>query len=63
MTDQKKEFSEEDIQSTIKYLKTKNPEKATREDAIRFLEGMETSAHMIAHDIVDKEKKLPQTNN
>lgn len=50
-------FSEEDIESAIKYLKTKDPLKATREDAITLLEGMGTSAHMIAHDIVNKEKK------
>lgn len=50
-------FSEVDIQSAIRYLKTKNPLKATREDAITLLEGMGTSAHMIAHDIVNKEKK------
>ncbi len=51
-------FSEDDIQSAMKYLKTKNPLKATREDAITLLEGMGTSAHMIAHDIVNKEIKL-----
>ena len=51
-------FSEADIQSAMKYLKTKDPLKATREDAITLLEGMGTSAHMIAHDIVSKEKKV-----
>lgn len=50
-------FNEDDIQSAMKYLKTKNPLKATREDAITLLEGMGTSAHMIAHDIVSKEIK------
>jgi len=51
-------FSEADIQSAMKYLKTKDPLKATREDAITLLEGMGTSAHIIAHDIVSKEKKV-----
>lgn len=50
-------FSEDDIKSAMKYLNTKNPLKATREDAITLLEGMGTSAHMIAHDIVEKEMK------
>ena len=50
-------FNEDDILSAMKYLKTKNPLKATREDAIILLEGMGTSAHMIAHDIVEKEMK------
>lgn len=57
MKKSKSSFSEVDIQSAMKYLKTKNPLKATREDAITLLEGMGTSAHMIAHDIVEKEKK------
>ena len=51
-------FSETDIESAMKYLKTKDPLKATRQDAITLLEGMGTSAHMIAHDIVNKEKKV-----
>lgn len=51
-------FSEDDIQSAMKYLWTKDPLKATREEAITLLEGMGTSAHMIAHDIVSKEKKV-----
>ncbi len=58
MKKSKNSFSEDDILSAMKYLKTKNPLKATREDAITLLEGMGTSAHMIAHDIVNKEIKL-----
>lgn len=50
------QFSEEDIQRTIRYLKTKDPKTATRENAIKMLEGMKVTAHMIAHDIVDKGK-------
>jgi hypothetical protein len=50
-------FGEDDILSAMKYLKTKNPLKATRDDAITLLEGMGTSAHMIAYDIVEKEMK------
>ncbi len=56
----KSAFSEEDIKSTIRYLKTKNPLKATREDAIKLLEGMGNSAHLLAHDIVEKQKKKPR---
>ena len=47
------DFSEEDIQKTIKYLKTKNPEEATRGNAIKFLKGMKVTAHMIANKVTE----------
>lgn len=56
MKPNKTEFSEEDIQSTIKYLKTKNPDKATREDAIKLLQKMGDTAHIIAHGVVEKDE-------
>lgn len=50
------DFSEEDIQKAINYLKTnKSPEEATRENAIKLLQGMEITAHMIAHEEVERE--------
>lgn len=55
MADNDQEYPEEDIQSTIKYLKINDPENATREGAIKFLRGMHATSHMIAHDIVKKE--------
>lgn len=50
------DFSEKDIETTIKYLKTIKPQESTREYAIKLLKGMKLTAHIIAHDKVDKEK-------
>ena len=48
----------EDIQKAVKYLKTNKGEKeATRENAIKLLQGMQITAHMIAHDKIEKEQK------
>jgi hypothetical protein len=58
MKKQSSEITEEDIQKAINYLKTnKSPEEATRENAIKFLQGMQITAHMIAHDQIDKGSK------
>lgn len=50
------DFSEKYIETTIKYLKTIKPQEATRENAIKLLKGMKLTAHIIAHDKVDKKK-------
>ena len=56
MNKQTSEITEEDIQKAINYLRiNKSPEEATRENAIKYLQGMQITAHMIAHDVVDKE--------
>lgn len=44
------EINEKDIDSTINYLKTVDPENATPEMAIAFLEQLQASVHMMAHD-------------
>ena len=44
------------IKKAIKYLRTKNPDKATREEAISLLRKMGDTAHEIAHDVVEKEE-------
>lgn len=55
MKKQTSDITEADIQKAIKYLETnKGKEEATRENAIKFLQGMQITAHMIAHDQVDK---------
>lgn len=62
MTKLTSDITEEDIQKTINYLKTtKGDKEATRENAIKLLQGMQVTAHMIAHDEVenDLEKKKP----
>ncbi|MCA9372700.1 hypothetical protein KC921_01210 [Candidatus Woesebacteria bacterium] len=49
-------ISEQDIATTLQYLKeTTNPE-ATREDAIVYLEEHKSLAHRLAHEIVEVEQ-------
>ena len=60
MSNKDREITEEDIQKAIRYLKTKDPAKANREDAIKLLQSMQLTAHMIAHDQVEKERKKKQ---
>ncbi len=50
-------MSEQDILATIKYLQATEDKDATREDAIEFLEQHKSMAHIVAHKIVDQEKK------
>ena len=50
------EVSEEDIETTLSYLKTTGKADATREDAIKYLEEKQALAHMAAHKIVEDEK-------
>ncbi len=50
------EMTEEDIQAILRYLKTNVNKDATREDAIKFLEENNESAHLIAHKLVEDEK-------
>lgn len=57
MKKSKADFSEADIEKTIRYLRVKDPSKATREYAIKLLKGMKISAHVIAHKILDKTEK------
>lgn len=44
------ELNEADIDSTISYLKTIDPENATPEMAIAFLEELKARVHLIAHE-------------
>ncbi|NCT55688.1 hypothetical protein GW755_02465, partial [bacterium] len=54
MKKQTLDITEADIQKAINYLETnKEKEEATRENAIKFLQGMQITAHIIAHDKVD----------
>lgn len=47
------EKTEDDIMATIRYLRTNGEPNATREEAIEFLEGMQATAHLAAHKIVE----------
>ena len=49
------EITEEDINSTIIYLKTQN-KPSSKEDAIKYLEEKAAVAHMAAHKIVEDEQ-------
>ena len=43
------ELNEKDIESTLKFLRIFDPENATPENAIAFLEYMYVSTHMMQH--------------
>ncbi len=59
MKKQTSDITEADIQKAIKYLElNKGKEEATRENAIKLLQGMQITAHMIAHDKVNEENKV-----
>ena len=52
----KKKPTEEEIQKVIEMLKKSDPEKATRENAIKAIEGMKTMAGMVVDRIDDDMK-------
>lgn len=49
------QVTEQDIESTIKFLKANNSP-CSREDAIKYLEEKAMLAHLAAHKIVEDEK-------
>ena len=49
------QMTEEDIVVALKYLQTNEDSKATREDAIAYLENLQAMSHLAAHKIVDDE--------
>ncbi len=44
------EINEKDIDAVISYLKTVDPENATPETAIAFLEQLQASVHLMSHE-------------
>jgi cell fate (sporulation/competence/biofilm development) regulator YlbF (YheA/YmcA/DUF963 family) len=52
---QEYEMSEADIDKTIAYLKTIDPEHATPEDAIAYLEYYQAKFHALGHVLTDEE--------
>ena len=44
------EINEKDIDEVIRYLKTVDPENATPEMAIAFLEQLQASVHLMSHE-------------
>ena len=51
------EMNEADIDKTIAYLKTIDPEHATPDDAIAYLEYYQTVIHELGHQLSDDELK------
>ena len=49
------QMNEADIDKTIAYLKTIDPEHATPEDAIAYLEYYQTVIHELGHQLSDDE--------
>ena len=49
------QISEQDIKTTINYLKTQN-KPYSREDAIKYLENSQTIANIVAQKIVEDEQ-------
>ena len=52
----KKKPTEAEIQKVLKMLEKSNPEKATRENAIKVIQGMKTMAGMVVDRIDDDMK-------
>lgn len=52
---QEYEISEADIDKTIAYLKTIDPEHATPEDAIAYLQYYQAKFHALGHVLSDEE--------
>lgn len=48
-----KQIPEEEIQKVLKMLRESDPEKATRENAIKTIQGMKTMAGMVVDQIDD----------
>lgn len=47
------QIPEEEIQKVLKMLRESNPEKATRENAIKTIQGMKTMASIVVDKIDD----------
>ncbi|MEX0895900.1 MAG: hypothetical protein WDZ94_03090 [Patescibacteria group bacterium] len=50
-------ITEQDIETTLKYLCSTVDESSSREDAIAFLEEHKSMAHVAAHKIVEDENE------
>jgi len=57
------QYTEEDIQTVIRYLKVENPQKANREGAVEFLEELQTAGKDIAHALLELAKTSKKTVN
>jgi len=49
------EMTDEDIDKVVRYLKTIDPDNATPENAIAFIEHFRIKLHMIMHELTDKQ--------
>jgi hypothetical protein len=56
MSKDKSQF-EKEMEAVIRFLEHTDPENATREHAMDMLGSMQSLAHLIAHKVVDEERK------
>lgn len=56
----KYELNEKDINSVIRYLKIHDPQNATPEKAIEFLESLSSGVHELAHSNPELLEKLQE---
>lgn len=60
----KQEFSEEEIEKTINYLKTNRPDlPATKEEAIKILRAMQGTSESFVETVVKAAKKSSKKSN
>lgn len=59
----KTKYSEEYIQKALNYLKIRHPERATREGAIKLLDGMKVAAKDLAKALENLSTKSDGTRN
>lgn len=52
------EINEKDIDSVLNFMKINDPENATPENAIKFLEDMQAGVHMLSHTNPELLEKL-----
>lgn len=57
------QYTEEDIQKVLNYLKIHRPQKATREGAIKFLEELKVAAKDITKALEELAKKSKKPAN
>ena len=52
------QISDEDVEAAMRYLKFNDPEHANKEDAIAFLQDLQTGYHGLAHHDPERLLKL-----
>lgn len=50
-------ITDEDIEKVVRYLKTVDPEHATPNDAVAFLEYYRVKLHLLIHQLTDEQMR------